>query len=302
MKSKNLIIQIILIISILTLAGCDIFSELFFDKKTLTITYFSNGASIGSVPVDSKKYSPGDTISALGNTGFLALIGFSFAGWNTSADGSGLTICAGGSAIIGTSSIQLFAIWIPINFGYHYGGNSIEIIESNPIIGDLIIPGGVTSIGYQAFSGKDEIVTIQIPSSIERIDSYAFYENENLSTLSFQDNSKLSVVGDLAFFRAQKLKEINFPLQLSVIGSGAFAQTGISKIRIPASIKSIESGAFSDCANLMEVFFLGDKPPKVGSKIYGDTVPSGFKIYVPLKSYAAYCASWPGLASLITTF
>jgi len=79
--------------------------------ETYTVKYDKNGGTGGSVPVDSKDYKDGDTVTVLGNTGSLTLSGYSFNGWNTVADGSGIRFKAGDSFIMGTEDMTLYAQW-----------------------------------------------------------------------------------------------------------------------------------------------------------------------------------------------
>jgi uncharacterized repeat protein (TIGR02543 family) len=77
----------------------------------LSLTYDGNGKTAGVVPVDSNKYAAADSITVLGNTGGLAKTGFTFAGWNTAADGSGTNYNAGSKFVISSTSAKLFAKW-----------------------------------------------------------------------------------------------------------------------------------------------------------------------------------------------
>jgi uncharacterized repeat protein (TIGR02543 family) len=79
-----------------------------------SLTYDANGATGGTVPVDSTQYS-GDNvaIAVLDNTGNLVKNGLSFTGWNTKADGSGIHFNPA-STIYGNSSrgsLTLYADW-----------------------------------------------------------------------------------------------------------------------------------------------------------------------------------------------
>ena len=67
---------------------------------TYTVTYNANGATGGSVPVDSGKYLTGATVTVLSKFGNLVNTGFSFAGWNT-ANGSGTSYAPGGTFAMG---------------------------------------------------------------------------------------------------------------------------------------------------------------------------------------------------------
>ena len=89
-----------------------------------SVTYNSNGADSGSVPVDTTYYPQSSSVTVSGNTGSLAKSGFSFAGWNTKADGSGSTYTQGQTFPMGTANVILYAIWTE-NSGYTvtYNGN-----------------------------------------------------------------------------------------------------------------------------------------------------------------------------------
>jgi len=78
---------------------------------TFSVTYAGNSATSGSVPVDNNSYQTGATVTVLGNTGILADTGLVFAGWNTSADGSGTAYTSGATFTMGSSNITLYAQW-----------------------------------------------------------------------------------------------------------------------------------------------------------------------------------------------
>jgi len=89
-----------------------------------SVTYNSNGADSGSVPVDTTYYPQNATVTVLGNIGILEKNGYSFVGWNTKADGSGSTYRPGQSFPMGTANVILYAMWSE-NLGYTvtYDGN-----------------------------------------------------------------------------------------------------------------------------------------------------------------------------------
>jgi len=76
------------------------------------LTYDANGATSGSAPTDATVHAQGDSVLVQGNSGNLAKTGWTFAGWNTKADGSGATTYAGGAIFtMGSSAIRLYALW-----------------------------------------------------------------------------------------------------------------------------------------------------------------------------------------------
>ncbi len=80
-------------------------------SPTYTVSYNGNGSTSGSVPVDSTNYQQGQTVTVLGNTGNLANAGYTFAGWNTKANGSGTTYAQGQTFAMGTVNVTLYAVW-----------------------------------------------------------------------------------------------------------------------------------------------------------------------------------------------
>ena len=81
---------------------------------TFPITYNGNTNTGGNGPTDgSSPYTPGSTVTILGNTGTLAKSGFTFAGWNTAADGSGTSYSPGNTFAIRANTI-LYARWVAV--------------------------------------------------------------------------------------------------------------------------------------------------------------------------------------------
>ncbi len=80
-------------------------------RSTYSVAYDGNGATGGTVPVDSGSYAQGQTVTVLGNTGTLTYAGHSFAGWNTQPNGSGASYTQGQTCPMGTANITLYAQW-----------------------------------------------------------------------------------------------------------------------------------------------------------------------------------------------
>ena len=79
-------------------------------KEGYGITYNANGADSGSVPKESTLFPANETATVLGNTGNLVKTGYTFAGWNTEANGSGTEYKAGSTFTI-TNDVTLYAEW-----------------------------------------------------------------------------------------------------------------------------------------------------------------------------------------------
>ena len=108
---------------------------------TYMVTYNGNGFTGGSVPIDgSSPYTSGSTVTVLGNTGSLVKTGNTFSGWNTAADGSGISYSPGNAFAMPSSNVTLYAQWTPVvpsTYTVTYNGNgftggSVPIDGSSP--------------------------------------------------------------------------------------------------------------------------------------------------------------------------
>jgi len=79
---------------------------------TFTVTYHSNGATGGTVPVDASQYEQNAQATVLANTGNLTKTGASFQGWNTASDGSGTSYAPGATFSMPAANVILYAKWL----------------------------------------------------------------------------------------------------------------------------------------------------------------------------------------------
>ena len=126
--------------------------------------------------------------------------------------------------------------------------------------------------------GATKISSVTIPSSVSSIRGGAFKDCCNLTSVSFQANSILrefsdgegafkgcsalnkvelpsttEILGAYTFQDCISLKEIVLTVSLKKIGISAFQNTGLTKIKIPDSVTSIDKMAFYECKNLTEI-------------------------------------------------
>jgi hypothetical protein len=100
-----------------------------------TVTYNGNGSTGGTVPVDNTGYAPAATVTVLGK-GNITRTGYTLAGWNTAANGTGTNYAAGGTFTITTNTI-LYAKWTAPD-------------TTPPIPGTISTSTGVSAIGFTA--------------------------------------------------------------------------------------------------------------------------------------------------------
>ncbi len=76
-----------------------------------SVTYNDNGSTSGTVPVDGNIYPQEETVTILGNTGYLEKANYNFMGWNTSADGTGKNYMAKEVFQMKDGNVILYANW-----------------------------------------------------------------------------------------------------------------------------------------------------------------------------------------------
>lgn len=91
--------------------------------------------------------------------------------------------------------------------------------------------------------------TYAMPSTVEYIDSYAFWGCQYLKKVELSSNIKK--IPDYAFHNCISLERVTFPYSLRRIGLKAFADcTNLGVIELPASVSYIHPTAFDGCPEL----------------------------------------------------
>ena len=156
----------------------------------------------------------------------------------------------------------------PLHYAHHLYLNGQEVK-------DLVIPNGVTSIGYgafkyctsltsvtipnsvtsigeQAFSGCSGLTSVTIGNSVTSIDRAAFWYCSGLTSVTIPNS--VTAIGDYAFNDCSGLTSVTIPNSVTSIGSGAFEGcSGLTSVTIPNSVTSIGSSAFEGCSSLTSV-------------------------------------------------
>ena len=130
---------------------------------------------------------------------------------------------------------------------------------------NLVIGGGVSSIGYEAFSGCIGLPRVTIPEGVTGI-------------------------GDRAFYNCTGLTGLTIPGSATNIGSYAFSGcTRLVVVTIPYRVISIGQSAFSGCTWLTSVFLIGNAP-SLGLSVFASCSATIYRM--------AGAAGWPEVPGL----
>ena len=111
-------------------------------------------------------------------------------------------------------------------------------------------------IGYDSFVSAWGLQEIIFPRNLRKISAGAFLECTSLTRLDFSICVQFEEFGNNVFTDAFSLEEVIFPQNLQKISHHAFRNcTSLVRLRIPASVREIETDAFSGCTILEEVVF-----------------------------------------------
>lgn len=138
----------------------------------------------------------------------------------------------------------------------------IQVFNGNANIKEVVIGKKLTTLPSGIFWRCTGITSVTIPAQLQLIDSNAFSACTNLVELNFEANSKLKTIGGDAFWRTG-LTDVKIPEGVETIEKGAFGynhtyedsnMTGIgfddgysplTKITLPSTLKTIGDWAFA---------------------------------------------------------
>ena len=91
---------------------------------------------------------------------------------------------------------------------------------------------------------KSSVEKVVIPASVEKIGSHAFDKCKSLKEVIFQEGSRLEKVESFAFYECVNLSTIELPNSVQSIGEGCFSRSGLKTFTFPESVISIGVGIF----------------------------------------------------------
>ena len=152
-------------------------------------------------------------------------------------------------------------------FKYNQKGDFIEIkgmTKAGKSMPHHTVPATINGkpvkiIASGAFHDRTEMLSIDLPDTIEMIGDYAFSSCDSLTSAIVPDS--VTEIGKNAFSKCYNLASITIPESVTKIGEKAFSYCSkLTSITIPESVTEIGRNSFLSCAYLAEIGVSPENP------------------------------------------
>lgn len=167
-------------------------------------------------------------------------------------------------------------VMLPSTLEYIYSGAFKKARFSS-----LNLPGSLKHIGQSAFESCSELTSIDIPDSVETIETGAFKGDNYGSAMKLEhvklpNNPKYSFISSQLFQNNKNLKSIDIPKHIKGIGLYAFEKAGLESLVLPEGLTTIGESAFN--ANKIKEVYLPDSLEEIGNDAFAGNYKSSNEI------------------------
>ena len=153
---------------------------------------------------------------------------------------------------------------------------------------DITLPEGVTEIGENAFGECTALQRFIMPDSVEKTGSGVFSHCSSLREIRLSET--LTEIPREAF-RDCGISTIRLPQRIHFIGSGAFLESSLEWLSIPADVRRLEDSIFAGCTSLKWVQFLCDEA-ELTEETMAYTELTGFPDELVIGGHSGTVAEW----------
>lgn len=154
--------------------------------------------------------------------------------------------------------------------GVFIENNSLNEIKINNENLNLIIENNIiyNKDKTQLLLSYGEIDEVTLPTSLYKINDYAFYNNQNIKSINFNrmmEYDKIYTVGSYAFYNCNNLNNIIFNNTVNLqINSYAFKNCfGLMSINFSSGLNSIGDYCFENCKQIKQISFTSTTAPGI---------------------------------------
>jgi hypothetical protein len=95
-------------------------------------------------------------------------------------------------------------------------------------------------MSLQLFGKNDDCRDIIIPADVISIADFEFANNDSIRSVTFANGSKLTTIGEYAFYRCHNLEKITLPESVEKLGMGCFQEcTNLKHIYVPSKVTAL---------------------------------------------------------------
>ena len=135
-------------------------------------------------------------------------------------------------------------------------GNEVTVLPArfvmNSSISSVDLPGSLVTIGDYAFNGCRSLASLTIPVNVSNIGEYAF-NNTGISSLTWNARECWSIGKKQSWGKYLDLTEVTIGNEVEVLPAYFVANSRITSVNIPNSVKYIGDYAFYECDSLTRI-------------------------------------------------
>lgn len=163
--------------------------------------------------------------------------------------------------------------------------------------------------GAKLYLNGELIEDFVFPTTLDKVLPNTFAGCRQLKSAYF--SGQLKSIGNDVFNMCSNLNQVYLPSSVNSIGAGAFANSGLTSIKlpysidniadylfdncvnlteisIPASVKKVGANAFTGCTSLKKVTVANQIPPTMNDKSFNDVAFTDIPLYIPKESTFIY--------------
>lgn len=151
----------------------------------------------------------------------------------------------------------------------------------------VVIPEGVETIEYGAFSWTKKLRNIHLPKTIKSLSESSF-EQSGVTHINLPEG--IEIIESSTFRGCENLLDtITIPSTVTQIRTYAFAGCRqLSAVILPEGLEEIQGSAFRDCYSLDYIQCLGNIPPRISGDTFSGVEKDNFTVVVPEGAVDAY--------------
>lgn len=158
-----------------------------------------------------------------------------------------VVVTTSGGTVTASTQITYYATLTPTcSIAGFFTIQNNTVISHSGCTGNAIVPNGITTIGQLAFASNPNKYSIDFPATVTSFaasNNYGPFKDSNLTAVTFQPNSQLTIIPSGAFRSTPYLQYISLPPSVTTMQVLSFSDyvstNGLRWIEIPETVTTI---------------------------------------------------------------